>query len=80
MKKKSSNKYCVRLNALGNEQQIGVHFDGNAIAAPVVTDMTISIVMVIMIMAAMCRLVVDVKGAFLKGNSKPWEQLIMKVP
>ena len=68
MKKKSNGTFRARLNARGFEQVPGIHFDPKSVAAPVVSLMTIRIVFVLMIMAGWTGHVLDVRGAFLKGD------------
>jgi Reverse transcriptase (RNA-dependent DNA polymerase) len=80
MKKKANGKYRARLNCRGFEQVPGLHYDPKSIAAPVVTMMTIRIVFVIMIMAGWTGHVLDVRGAFLKGNFGDGETLYVHVP
>jgi hypothetical protein len=79
MKKKSNGTYRARLNGRGFEQVPGVHFDPKSIAAPVVSMMTIRIVFVIMLMAGWTGHVLDVRGAFLKGDFADGETLYMHV-
>jgi hypothetical protein len=80
MKKKSNGTLRARLNGRGFEQVPGVHFDPQSIAAPVVSMMTIRIVFVLMIMAGWHGHVVDVRGAFLKGEFGDGETLYLHVP
>jgi hypothetical protein len=68
MKKKANGTFRARLNCRGFEQVPGIHYDPKSIAAPVVTLMTIRIVFVIMIMPGWTGHVLDVRGAFLKGD------------
>ncbi len=68
------------MNARGFEQVDGVHFDENTKAAPVVNMVTIHLVFILIIMAAMYSELVDVKGAFLCGEFADGEVLYMKVP
>eukprot|EP00980_Cylindrotheca_fusiformis_P016350 scaffold4869_cov71-Cylindrotheca_fusiformis.AAC.1 len=80
MKKKANGTYRARLNARGFEQQDGQHFDKYDIAAPVTSDITIRVVLVIMIIAGWTGELLDIRGAFLHGDFKPGEKLYMKVP
>jgi hypothetical protein len=80
MKKKASGTFRARLNCRGFEQVPGIHYDPKSIAAPVVTLMTIRIVFVIMIMAGWTGHVLDVRGAFLKGDFADGENLYLNVP
>ena len=80
MKKKSNGTYRARLNGRGFEQVPGIHFDPKSIAAPVVSMMTIRIIFIITIMAGWSAHVVDVRGAFLKGDFAEGETLYLHVP
>jgi hypothetical protein len=80
MKKKANGTFRACLNCRGFEQVPGIHYDPKSIAAPVVTLMTIPIVFVIMIMAGWTGHVLDVRGAFLKGDFADGENLYLKVP
>jgi hypothetical protein len=80
MKKKADGKYRARLNCRGFEQVPGVHYKQNTIAAPVVALMTIRITLAIMIMAGWTGQILDVRGAFLKGNFSDGEELYLYVP
>ena len=80
MKKKSNGTYRARLVARGFQQRLGKDYDGNATSAPVVNNATIRILLVLSILAAFDAWVVDVKGAFLKGNFKSWERVHMRIP
>ena len=80
MKKKANGTFRARLNGRGFEQVPGVHFDPNSIAAPVVNMSTIRIVFVLMAMAGWTGHVLDVRGAFLKGDFTDGETLYMHVP
>jgi hypothetical protein len=57
-----------------------LHFDPKSIAAPVVSMMTIRIVLVLMILAGWSGHVIDVRGAFLKGEFGDDENLYLHVP
>ena len=68
------------MKARGFEQVPGIHFDPKSVAAPVVSLMTIRIVFVLMIMAGWTGHVLDVRGAFLKGDFADDETLYIHVP
>jgi hypothetical protein len=68
MKKKATGTFRARLNGRGFEQVPGIHYDPKSTAAPVVCMMTIRIVFILMLMAEWPGHVLDVRGAFLKGN------------
>jgi hypothetical protein len=58
----------------------GIHYDPKTIAAPVVSMMTIRIVFTIMLMVEWTGHVLDVRGAFLKGDFGDDETLYLHVP
>jgi hypothetical protein len=68
MKKKSNGTLRGRMNARGFKQVEGQHYNGTTISSPVTNSATITIVLMLMIMASMLAHVVDVKGAFLHGE------------
>ena len=80
MKKKPNGTKRARLVARGYEQVDGEHYKSDEIAAPVVNDMTIRIVLILMILARFCGELLDVNGAFLLGEFGTEEKLYMKVP
>jgi hypothetical protein len=80
MKKKADGTYRARLNGRGFEQVPGVHYDPKSIAAPVVALTTVRIVFIIMLMAEWHGHVIDVRGAFLKGDFGNGELLYLQVP
>lgn len=80
MKKKSNGKYRARLNARGFEQVDGVHYDEDTKSSPVVSDPTILIVLVLMLLAGWSGHIVDVNGAFLNGRFEPQHRIYMDVP
>ena len=81
MKKKANGTHRARVVARGFEQVEGVHYDGASIAAPVTNDMSIRIIMVLALMAGWASKIVDVKGAFLRGEFEDGaEPVYLKVP
>ena len=77
MKKKSNGTLCGRMNARGFEQVEGQHYNGTPISSPVTNSATIRIVLTLMIMASMMLShVVDVKTAFLHGDSRTGKSYI----
>jgi hypothetical protein len=80
MKKKASGKYRARLNARGFEQVDGVHCDKNTKAAPVTNEITIRIVSILLVMSRWYAELIDVKGAFLKGEFADGEEIYMEIP
>ena len=79
-KKKSNGTLRGRLNARGFKQIDGQHYDGSSIHAPVTNAATIRIILTLMLMGDMTAEVVDVKGAFLKGDIEDGEEIHMKIP
>ena len=80
MKKKPNGDHRARLVARGFEQVEGDHYKADELAAPVVNDMTIRIVLILMVMARYCGELMDVRGAFLLGEFGKEEKLYMEVP
>lgn len=80
IKKKSNGTYRARLNARGFEQVDGIHYREDSKSSPVVSDITIRIVLVLAVMAKMYMEVLDVKGAFLHGEFEDGEKIYMKIP
>ena len=80
MKKKANGTYRARLNARGFQQVEGEHYNGSSISAPVVSDITIRVVLVLMIMAGWVGEVLDMKGAFLHGDIDKNQRMYMEVP
>lgn len=81
MKKKANGTHRARVVARGFEQVEGLHYDGASIAAPVTNDMSIRIIMVLALMAGWASKIVDVKGAFLRGEFEEGaEPVYLKVP
>ena len=68
MKKKANGSHCARVVASGCKQVEGLHYDGASIAALVTNGMIIRIIMVLALMAGWASKIVDVKGAFLRGE------------
>eukprot|EP00957_Ditylum_brightwellii_P078676 5982118-Ditylum_brightwellii.AAC.1 len=80
MKPKANRVKRARLNARGFEQVDGLHYDSKDLSTPVVSDMTMRMVMILIIMAAWAGKLVDVQGAFLNGHFQNGEKLYMEVP
>jgi hypothetical protein len=80
MKKKANGVHRARLNARGYEQVDGEHYDEDDKFAPVVTDATIHIVLIQLIMAGWYVELIDVKGAFLHGVFEKGRKVYMEVP
>ena len=81
MKKKANGTFRARCNARGYEEVDGVHYDGTSIAAPVTNELSVRILIVMMLMADWVGHVLDVKGAFLRGEFEPNQPPIyIKVP
>jgi len=80
MKKKASGKFRARLNARGFEQLDGIHCDKNTKSAPVTNEITIRIVFILMVMGRLYAELLDVQGAFLKGEFANGESIYIEVP
>ena len=80
MKKKPSGELHGRLNAQGHEQQEGMHYFADSIAAPVTNPMPIRIVLTMLgVNPGWIAFVIDVEGAFLQGRFTNGEELYIKV-
>jgi hypothetical protein len=79
MKKKSSGTRGGRVNVRGFKQIDGQHYDGTCISALVTNAMTIRIVLSIMLMQSGIAHVVDVKEAFLYGESEDGKKIYIKI-
>jgi hypothetical protein len=75
MKKKANGKYRARLNMRGFEQANGQHYDDAWTSAPVASDVTIRILLVLMLMCGWSAHVVDVRSAFLLAKFENNERL-----
>ena len=80
MKKKANGAYRGRVAARGFKQKDGVDYFSHSISAPVTTNVTIRIILVLMLMAGWCAQMLDVNGAFLHGDFTDGEKVHMKVP
>ena len=81
MKKKANGKYRARLNARGFEQQDGIHYDSTSTAAPVVSEVTIRVMLTMVVMCDWAARLVDVQGAFLLGEfEEKDEKVYIEVP
>ena len=80
MKKKSNGTLRARLNMRGYEQEDGVHYDGQSIASPVTTDVTVRVILTLMLMCGWTAKLLDVKGAFLHGEFDNGEEIYTEVP
>ena len=80
MKRKSTGVKRGRLNLQGFEQVDGVYYSENKKSAPVVTNPTIMIMLILSIMARMWQEVLDVQGAFLYGTFEDGIRVYMEVP
>jgi hypothetical protein len=68
MKRKANGVFKARLTAKGFEQRDGEHYDEHDKSSPVVSDITIRIVFVLMVMGKLYAELVDVNGAFLTAS------------
>ena len=80
MKKKASGVFRARMTARGYEQQEGLHYDPDSLAAPAANEMTVRIALTLMIMATWYGYLVDHVGAFLHGKFNPGEEVYIKIP
>eukprot|EP00957_Ditylum_brightwellii_P061493 4667343-Ditylum_brightwellii.AAC.1 len=80
MKPKANGDKRACLNAQGFKQVDCIHYNAHDLAAPLVYDMTIRIVLVLITMANWATSLTDVKGTFLNGKFCNREQLYMTVP
>jgi hypothetical protein len=71
MKKKANGVCRAQMTAQGFEQIDREHYDEDDEATPVVSDVTIHVTFVLMIMAAHAGHIMDIKGAFLFGKFNP---------
>jgi hypothetical protein len=80
MKKKANGVHRARLNTRGYEQVDGEHYDEDSKFTPVVSDATIHIVLILLIMAGWYAELIDVKGAFLHDVFEKGQKVYMEVP
>ena len=76
MKKKPSGVYRARLAARGFKQEDGVNYSKDDKSSPVITDMSINICMVLIILAGWGTRITDVEGAFLNGSFQKRNQKV----
>jgi hypothetical protein len=80
MKEKASGVHRARLNAHRYEQVDGEHYDEDTKFVAVVTDATIHIILILIIMAGWWAELLDVKGAFLHGVFEKGHKVYMEIP
>jgi Reverse transcriptase (RNA-dependent DNA polymerase) len=80
MKKKSNGIFRARVTARGFEQIDGEHFDSSEIVAPVVSEITIHVVLILWIMVMLDATLQDVIAAFLLERLNPLHKMFMRVP
>jgi hypothetical protein len=80
MKKKASGHYSARITAQQFLQEDGRHYFTHSTAAPVANELTIKIVLTLLTLANWKAQVIDVKGAFLKGQFNDDEELYLIIP
>ena len=68
MKKKPSGVFRARLAARGFKQEEGKNYSNDNRSSPVITDMSIAIVIVFCILANWSTWITDAEGAFLHGS------------
>ena len=76
MKKKANGVFWARIAARGFEQIPGKHFDANSLAAPVVTNIAIRLVLTLIAVRLSHAEILDVIGAFLNGRFKNFEAAV----
>ena len=77
-KRKSNSRYHGQLNAKGFKQIAGKHFDRTSTVAPVTNDTTITIVLVLLLLAHWTERRYHIKGSFLKGNVRMAKRVTWK--
>ena len=80
MKKRANRTYRARMNACGYEQIDGMHYNEDAIAAPVANEIVIRMVLVLIVMASWWAELLDVQGAFLTGEMDQEIDCYLQVP
>ena len=81
MKKKPSGIFRACLAARGFKQEKGKKYSNDDESSPVITDMSIAIVMVFCILANWSTRIMDVEGAFLHGSfQNKNEKVFTQVP
>jgi Reverse transcriptase (RNA-dependent DNA polymerase) len=80
MKKKANGMHRARLNACSYEQIDREHYDKDFKFALVVSDATIHIILILIVMAGWWAELLDVKGAFLHGVFEKGQKVYMEVP
>jgi Reverse transcriptase (RNA-dependent DNA polymerase) len=61
-------------------QEEGVHYSNDSLSAPVTNETAFKIIMALLVMANWKAHVIDVRGAFLKGNFDENEVMYLEVP
>ena len=79
MKQKASGDKRARINVRGFEQVDGKHYDEHDKAAPVASEITIRVIVVLMLMAQCCGHLMDVL-AFLLGAFEPGHKMHIEFP
>ena len=80
MKKKANGIYRARMVARGFEQVDGEHYDSQTKGSPVVSQMTVMIVLTLITMGRYVVKLKDVNGAFLLPDLKENERIYMEIP
>ena len=68
LKKKSNGQKKARLNARGFKQVDGKFYDGSNISSPTVSEVSISVILTLALMATWAIHVVNIQGAFYMVN------------
>jgi hypothetical protein len=80
IKNNSNGKYRARLNERGYEQIDGVHYDSTSISSPVTNTEKVRSMVVLSLIFGWCAELIDFQGAFICGNFKNEEKILMGVP
>jgi uncharacterized membrane protein YheB (UPF0754 family) len=80
MKKKANGTFHARLNARGFEQVDGEHYGSDDKSAPVLSEISIRVILTLIVMAAWWAELMDVLGVFLHGGFDPKHMMYMFVP
>ena len=76
MKKKPSGIFRARLAARGFKQEDGVNYSKDDKSSPVITDMSINICFVLIVLGKWGTRITDVEGAFLNGSFQKRNQKV----
>jgi hypothetical protein len=80
MKKKANRQYRARITAQGFLQEDGIHNFSHSTASPSANELTIKTVLTLLTLVNWKAQVIDVKGAFLKGQFSDEKDLCLRIP